>query len=1505
MNSGYTTGGAYIVDGPLEAAKKRQQKYSKMDNKKLFKYDSDLVFPTIPNGPRCKYINSLPWCPNNFIELRKKSVMELMSSKSNIIIKLSEIIYSLKQKINQDGLNIYLLPWKPFSMIGEIEIDEKLRNNKDVFSKLKSKEEIISYVLLECFGQNIDTMSVLKKDDYLQCMTKWLRDGIHFPNPLNSTEQNEWTKRFHINAIDKTFHKLAVAQYNIATNVWYAKCFNIINTFQNYNPLFLGDDAAIEINLIMRLQASCSVFNYDYNIEKLNNPTNGYIRVPKSLRNKVIEIVELGNGRCSLNSLVRDIRQLYSFGNNYYGKIIWLLRHISHRKEDLCIDQQQVQLIFARNKNEDGSGTLSGDSLDFTETNLGKYFWRSLISLESYFKVDLTKYEEKTEIVRPISTFSKSLVVCFPHGCDLRHVDDISVMCPSRFTTKTQVMSHIRSHHGISRHEEEIIEKIIENNELINFVKNQSEEDWVEQNISNLEDKDIDKLLILFIKEILKKRQWRSSLRRCLQNLEETIETKTKILGSKINEVPGDKIRKEIQEQRKLVEIAGKFLDHYDSLLLPSERINFLLDKLFTELTRQKNILKDYVEMCREQKEIDEKANVYGKILTEDYSQLLSEAKINVATGKNYIQMVKENDAKNQDDNSIVVALAMITAIHEHNYVAADQILQSYQEKIDKAGIDCTLLHKLTDLSTKNKEQKRKDTGGTCSTKRSSRNNDDDVNCGKFISKSTCIEMTSESPSNFNDASHCLEIKGELPRNFTMGSTCIKTNVPYVRNDNTSNGSDSNKIMCEFKPKNMGSPCLEIKGEFPRNFNDASHCLEINDKLPRNFNDASHCLEIKDKFPRSFTMGSTCINTNVPCFKSDKNTSNDSDSDKVMCEFKPKKRSLDDDELTTYKKLKVYETHTNFPLTINQFQQFVKKEDTVGIDTRHMSIFDVSTFIGNNMLPGNDIVHVGKGFDKGTVTYELIDPTTIYINLADYKGLLFQFLYLLKYGDKNRITYQNKIQVVFLNILNTLFLLNDTGFSIFQEVISKAVASCFHYKYINSPVPYETKKKIWTIFVNSVNLLNSNRCGGLNGFFAVRLCRHGDFSGTAVKIITNESYVMPHGFQLPNVKICLEYILQNTSCSYPAIQYNNKTLFHEQSQLIDKLRQKYMIEIQNISMESKSFGLVDFQPNLSCKKKKLIFTSSDKTLPHTVSVEDLSNSVDKTGCHPMRSFESVPSHHMSEKDLNSYDTEINEWRQKECCICYEPFSTRPLEGLNCVYRKLENDFCVHYNISKKIIWVKNKDLLEKYIEFASNKIHEIDRPKNGVTANGMHMFHRDCIRRHIHLSALDISKKNITCPMCQTIIYDEFQKNVILANVNEMACRLMIEMESPSITTYSTDDLINIKHHAEIDNENGLLQYFGCHYVNAEIDQDKSVNDKLEEKSNMTYFKKELKEISKDSEKLKEYEEKLKMYLDLAVYKDTQEFSMKKAKNLVDYNLDGINLNEGFQCVFSVGCEVC
>ena len=466
--TGKTVGGKYMADGPLRAAEKRLTLTSTLVAKAkkdiLRQSKCDLVFPTIPNGPRCKYIESKPWCPTSAIGLRMKCLEALDNSNSPIVMKYSDIIHTIRREVNSNGFNLNLLPWTLFDLIGEIEID-----TKNLHSFLSGREDAISSIISHCWEDDKDdTMNVLKREDYYQYMRHMVDNNMIMNDPLTSSDPSEWTRRLFVDGLDRKFLHFSAGQYVLSKNMWNIKSSHLLRTFRKFETLTINDDSPIEVNMIVRLQTASVSFNYDYTIERISD--RRYIRVPKCLRKSIVDFIGECNGMCSLNKLVKHIRDTYHIVDGYYSKIIWLLRFISDKVEDLTIDQHQ--LIFARNVSEKGDKqTLQGDSLDFTEENLGRYFWRSLTSLEHHFDADLTKYEDDDQRMK---TFSKNIIVCFPFGCDMGHVENRNMMCPHRYATPVHVVRHIRSHHNISRHDEEIVQNVIQNRDLINFVKNES-----------------------------------------------------------------------------------------------------------------------------------------------------------------------------------------------------------------------------------------------------------------------------------------------------------------------------------------------------------------------------------------------------------------------------------------------------------------------------------------------------------------------------------------------------------------------------------------------------------------------------------------------------------------------------------------------------------------------------------------------------------------------------------------------------------------------------------------------------------------------------------------------------------------------------------------------------------------------------------------------------------------------------------------------------------------------
>ena len=96
------------------------------------------------------------------------------------------------------------------------------------------------------------------------------------------------------------------------------------------------------------------------------------------------------------------------------------------------------------------------------------------------------------------------------------------------------------------------------------------------------------------------------------------------------------------------------------------------------------------------------------------------------------------------------------------------------------------------------------------------------------------------------------------------------------------------------------------------------------------------------------------------------------------------------------------------------------------------------------------------------------------------------------------------------------------------------------------------------------------------------------------------------------------------------------------------------------------------------------------------------------------------------------------------------------------------------------------------MKYASKYIDDATRKYDSAT--GVHMFHKDCIRRAIQISALDPRKETIDCPLCKEVIYTASEKQIILMNLTEIACEMAEGIETSTISEMDTDDLINLKH---------------------------------------------------------------------------------------------------------------
>jgi hypothetical protein len=179
----------------------------------------------------------------------------------------------------------------------------------------------------------------------------------------------------------------------------------------------------------------------------------------------------------------------------------------------------------------------------------------------------------------------------------------------------------------------------------------------------------------------------------------------------------------------------------------------------------------------------------------------------------------------------------------------------------------------------------------------------------------------------------------------------------------------------------------------------------------------------------------------------------------------------------------------------------------------------------------------------------------------------------------------------------------------------------------------------------------------------------------------------------------------------------------------------------------------------------------------------------------MRCHDSRPVQMLSSKeDLQVYDDEINSFRKKQCLICLEPFSNRPLEGFNCLYRKMEREFKEKRGIPVHTTIREETQMYKDYLKFVSMQIsNTCDARRDDVECNGMHLFHKSCIRRLIQLEALNLKSDVVQCPYCRETIYNKNDKMTVLSNMNEIACRLLLNMEDEYLAEKEDDEVVDLK----------------------------------------------------------------------------------------------------------------
>ena len=318
--------------------------------------------------------------------------------------------------------------------------------------------------------------------------------------------------------------------------------------------------------------------------------------------------------------------------------------------------------------------------------------------------------------------------------------------------------------------------------------------------------------------------------------------------------------------------------------------------------------------------------------------------------------------------------------------------------------------------------------------------------------------------------------------------------------------------------------------------------------------------------------------------------------------------------------------------------------------------------------------------------------------------------------------------------------------------------------------PLLLKRNCWFLFCKLIHYINKNASGRLRFLFKVRLARHGDTSMAPVKFIEPTS-VMVYGEKSTDAHVMVRAI-QNVP---------------------DR-------DLRMTVLDSNCIDSADFE----CKNIRLI--------------QEVNKCYNVMTC-------------TWKGEEKTDDSQVNNFRKTHCPICQEQFSNRPIEGFNCLYRDAERQFLEEQGLppGTSMEDIKKSEL---YTHFISKRIQGASSNFSTEHSSGMHLFHKECIRRWIQLKAIDVSAEDIKCPSCRTTVYNRTEKDVILCNIHDVACRLLIGLSDNS-TCLQTDEIINVKGQKAMWSADRILRDFGplnetscLSKCNANVNMEQLANEK-------------------------------------------------------------------------------
>lgn len=1282
-----------------------------------------LIFPLYPQGP--KFIKGQEKCPASVKELVNMCVQCYTNSVNTDIymtVYLSDVIDSLNKEAESDGLAIHLLPWYPFSMPCKIVVDGKYECISDY--------DIVQTIVKAIVKQDDFVWINVPNDKYLEQVL--IGDASILPrqqleDPLVRGD-GVWVNGFLLPHYDKAYETQHVlGQYVIHNTVLQAKCNAMKKHFSDFQPHYiLSQNCPIDIALIKRYQKACTLFHYDYAIERMPLKPKcglGFLRVPNLFCDKVDQILREYQPSPGFTSLKHVVKSLLQSGTvnrkdkEGIDKIIHLLRHVSYGEENIESSQNR-RWIFAYNRVErNGSVTLPGDCLDFNMTNLtNKNFTRSLHTLEEQLDVDLCNYENTKQI-------HQDIVIGFPMGCDLQSRKNPQVLCPMRFKDNTTKFAHIRHHHGISKGDEKIINHLETGGLILKNITMESEQEWLESRklLDNFDKEeliqrsDLAELFTEFVVRHYTLMEAVVQLEQLLGNLENTMEC--------TRQAHQDVLKHSTEPHEK--ETALNAISGMDNTVGFCRRLIHLQQAMLLSFNRLEEHLVAWCNALTVQTKAMERFNKSRDRIWE--TQLRSQQMCNSVLS----ELIKERERAGFNVGSISPE-SLLQSAGGTNKLGIAQIektllaMAGYQARLEEESAKAVLEPYL----------KKPPSGpGKDSFKRDDITRDSQMHDGDLTKEveETCQKSVAMPLGNHYDSEDDQDV-------------CIITSNTYITNQSTT-----------IVPS--------VVGQLP--------------KKP-----SYGCKRKPD-----WTVSSYC-----------------NDAPLVVKTMKMAEGCLTEQRVHT----------------LQEFDDLINWHnlESPKIDSRSISMQDFQCFVGGTkMVPGSEVIKVGKGHSRDVTTYEVIDPLTIMVDIRDYRDLMFYILTMMKSRNCRLVQFKTIVTNAMMTVLNILFRLTLKGNTVIREGIDKAIM-----KKTNSmkTVSSKLREEMWLVFLNAIKLLNLNGLSGgqLNELFCVRFSKHGDVSMVPIKTAGEEDYSYDKTIVIDQGAI-IDYLCrkhQNTEISHSSpIKVNHEQFFDKQKILHEKILHQFKqdVDFNHHQMHGGQLLAITDGP----KDKKQWKHHTKDTLGQSSRSDRLNwqyhvdmplymqNHKDLESEH--RNHDMTPTYTMSTDDLNVLDKEINQVREQVCTICLEQYSNRPLEGLNCIYKELERDFRKVNNISQDVSLEKNKHVFEKYQSFVSQNIAAKTRgTKSSIDANGMHLFHTACLRRHIQIQALDFDRTNITCPNCKREVYNSVEKDVIVGNIEELSSRLGECANSESIATYTTDDLINLKGDLRTSGGDPLLRYF-------------------------------------------------------------------------------------------------